>query len=385
MSSPATKPIFGADPLDSGIALTRPAARRKKSWWLRDRMALGLSATPAPGVLLVVGLALGPDGLNLLSRSVLTSIEPAVSAALAALGLLLGLGVDLRWQRERRLLGAASIEAGLTVVLVAGGILLALPSSPAAVIAPWLMAGILGVCAAASSTSPAESRAALGTISSRVADLDDVLPIAVGGLLLALARTQTAGMALWLTLECVLLALAVAFAGWLLLDRAASVAERYVYTAGIVLMLSGFADFLGMSALLFGLSGGLLLSTIRGSARDRVAEGARYVQHPLLVLLLLVAGARVVFTPAVFVAVLVYVTLRLAGKAAGAALVGRLSGAPPAHLGRILISPGVVAVAFALNVGRAGADPAGFVLAVAVAGAVFTEIIALVAAAREAK
>lgn len=381
--SRGTNNIFGADPLDSQLPPVRAARRPRGSWWLRNRLALGLSATPVPGVLLVIGLVLGPDGLNLISRSVLSALDPAVSAALAALGLLVGLDLDLRRRRERLLLGAASLEAGLTIVLVGGGVFLTLARSPVDGVSPWLLAAILGVCAAASSTSPMASPLVLGSSSSRVADLDDVLPILAGGALLGLVRAPSATGTVWLTVASVGLAAAIACAGWLLLARASSASEHYVYTAGLVLLLGGLAEFLGLSALFFGLVGGLFLSTVGGGARERMAEGVRHVQHPLLVLLLLVAGARVVFKPVVFPLVLVYIALRLAGKIGGGAFLRRVWVALPEQFWRTLISPGVVAAAFALNVGQAGADPSGVILAAAVAGAIFTEIVALFASPKE--
>jgi hypothetical protein len=50
----------------------------------------------------------------------------------------------------------------------------------------------------------------------------------------------------------------------------------------------------------------------------------------------------------------------------------------PGPIGRLLVSPGVLAAAFALNCGIAGADPSGLVLGVAVLGSVVSELLALV-------
>ena len=124
----------------------------------RRRLALGLSPTPSPGlILLLFGMALGPMGIGLLSEPVLAALDPAVSVALAALGVFVGLDLKLRRPREDRLLAAASLEAGATILVVAGGVLLVHSLSPSSSLGnPWLFAVMLGLCASSSST-PAEA------------------------------------------------------------------------------------------------------------------------------------------------------------------------------------------------------------------------------------
>ena len=74
---------------------------------LRSRIALGLAPTPRPGlVLLPLGMALGPAGLNLLSNTVLSYLDPALSVSLVALGIFAGLDLDFRRPRESALLTA---------------------------------------------------------------------------------------------------------------------------------------------------------------------------------------------------------------------------------------------------------------------------------------
>ena len=52
------------------------------SRWSRSRLALGLSPTPIPGLVLIAGLVIGPHGIHLLSESMLSFLDPAVSARL---------------------------------------------------------------------------------------------------------------------------------------------------------------------------------------------------------------------------------------------------------------------------------------------------------------
>jgi len=94
---------------------------------LSSRVGLGLSPSPRVGLAVVpLGAALGPAGLNLLSLPVVDVLNPAVSVALAAPGVLAGLGLDFRRPREGRLLAAASLEAGVTILVVGVAVLVGL-------------------------------------------------------------------------------------------------------------------------------------------------------------------------------------------------------------------------------------------------------------------
>jgi hypothetical protein len=358
----------------------------RRTWsWPGSRLALGLSPTPLSGLFLPIGIALGPEGLRLLSPQAIALADPVVSVALAALGVLIGLGLDMRRPQEGRLLAAASLEAGLTIAVVSSALLTLTAPPVLGVTGPgatgWLFAFLLGICAAASSTeSTAPATLARRSLVERVGDLDDVLPILLGGVALALMRTPEPMTAAWLTAQGIGIGLAVGCAGWLLVTRAASESEQRVFTLGTILLLGGTAEFLSLSPLLAGLVAGALWSAIGGEARDRVSRDVRHMQHPLVVLLLLIAGARVLFSAPVWLVCAVYVSARLAAKLAGGRLLrsiaARAGREVPGALGLHLLSPGVVAVAFALSVNRT-ADPTGVVLAVAVAGSIASEILSL--------
>jgi len=310
-----------------------------------------------------------------------------VSVALAALGILIGLGLDLRRPGEGRLLAAASVEAGVTIVIVGAGLLALAVLHPLAGVETWLAALVLGICAAASSTTASgEGTRSSRTIVDRIGDLDDVLPILLGGVVLGLLRDATPMNASWLTLQSVGLAVVIACAGWLLVAQASSGAEQAVFTLGTILLLGGTSEFLSLSPLLAGLVAGTLWTTIGGDVRDRIANDVRHVQHLLVVLLLLIAGARVGFSAGVAAFSVAYVVFRLAAKITGGWLLGRIAGASrqlPSRLGLRLLSPGVVAIAFALNATTVAGGFADPLLAIAVAGSIASEIVSLLLRPRE--
>jgi hypothetical protein len=357
-----------------------PAGRRRS--WAGSRLALGLSPTPLSGIFLPIGIALGPEGLQLLSSHRLAFIDPVVSVALAALGVLIGLGLDMRRPGEGRLLAAASLEAGLTIAVVAAGLWGLAAVTPLPGLDIWLAAVVLGICAAASSTTPGGEGGPQGqTIVDRVGDLDDVLPILLGGFVLGLIRAPAPGDASWLTAQAIGLALVIAWAGSLLVARASSDAEQGVFAIGTILLLGGTAEFLALSPLLAGLVAGAAWSTIGGGVRERIARDVSHMQHLLVVLLLLIAGASVGFTAGLALFWVAYVTLRAAGKIAGGWLLRLVAAGAgrdlPPRLGLRLLSPGVVAIAFALNAARVTGEQGNALLVIAVAGSILSEIVSL--------
>lgn len=313
----------------------------------------------------------------MLSCDVLSYLDPAASVALAALGILIGLGLDMRRPHEARLFGVATLEAGLTVLLVGIGFFF-MAGRPTPGTSVWFLALMVGICASVSSTVPDPESNGSQTIAARIGDLDDVLPIVLGGVALALVRNSSPGAATWLTVQAIGLALAVALAGWLLIAQSMSEGEQRVFTVGTVLLLGGLAEFLSLSALLAGLVAGVFWNALDDGAWDRIARDVRHMQHPLVVLLLLIAGARLSVSPGLGVLVLAYVILRATAKIAGGWLVRTIVGSEvPALFGLHLISPGVIAVAFALNTAQAAGDRAGPVLTIVVAGSIASELLAL--------
>lgn len=369
----------GLDPLDARVADAGVAAPPVRGWRLQTRLALGLSPSALPSLLLLLlGFVIGPRGLGLLSANALASLDPAMPVALTALGVLIGLGFNIRKTGERRLLAAASVEAGTTLTLVAAGALVLAPIWSLAPDVPvWFVAATLGICASASSTavsrSPDRSRAQV----ARIGDLDDVLPVAAGGVALAFLRESAAGPAALLLLESVAVALVIGVAGWLLLARSTSEIEQRVYIIALLLLLGGAAEYLSLSALVSGMLAGMFWEGVGGPARDRVRRDVLHIQHPVIVLVLVVTGARVDVPTGWLGMGLAYLFLRTAGKLAGGWLARRIVGTSEIRdVGLSLLSPGIVGIAFALNAMRAGGPDVASVLTIVVIGAAGSEAVA---------
>jgi hypothetical protein len=154
---------------------------------------------------------------------------------------------------------------------------------------------------------------------------------------------------LLLALAPVVAGLAVGAVGWLLFERAESGAERAVFLLGALALAGGAAAALRVSPLAVGLVAGLFWTVAPGRADRIVQDDLAKFQHPLVVLLLVTAGA--LWTPSVVGLWLLapYLLFRLAGKVAGAWISSRIVDVSAGDLAAFLVPPGVLAVAFALN------------------------------------
>jgi hypothetical protein len=108
-------------------------------------------------------------------------------------------------------------------------------------------------------------------------------------------------------------------------------------------------------------------------------------QRPLIVLVLIVTGARMSLPLPWFGIAIAYVLFRMAGKLLGAWAATRVArDAAPGEIGLSLLSPGIVGIAFALNVLRAaGDDAAAPLLAVVTIGTLGSDALAALTSPRE--
>jgi hypothetical protein len=371
--------LGGYDPLDVQLddaAMAPP--QQRGAGFLRRRFA-GWSASSVPvASLLLVGIALGPRGISLLSPGVLSLLDPGIPVALAALGALVGLSVDLRSTKSRRAFTGAVFESGLTAGIVAGGILVLAPGVLTGTPVPfWLLAGALALCAATSLAVPGANPNEPRPSHLRIVELDVLAPLMFGGLLLGVLLTGGMVGALTLVSKAAVIAAILAASGWLLLARAASDTEQRVFAFATMMLIGGAADYLSLSALLSGLVAGALWQLLGGPAEASLRRDLLYVQHSLLVLVLVVAGAHADFSVASSAIAAVYVFLRTAGKLAGGAVAGRIAGASSARaFGFHLLPPGVFGVALALNIVRAAGPEATILLTIVVLGTIGSELVA---------
>jgi len=344
-------------------------------WRSRLQLARGLAPTPRPWfLLLLTGVAFGPYGLGILSGTVLTVLDPAVSAALATLGAFIGMEMDVRRLRVGSLRAGGNVETVVTLVTVAAGMLAVDALLDSSLMIPWLLAALLGLCAASSASqppSPDQDETELG-------GSHDILPIVIGLPALAAMRAQTPAEIATLTFGFSLVVLAVAVACWLLVSKTSSVTEERVFAIGGLLLLGGAAAYLSSSSLFAGFAAGVFWRAAGSDVRDRIAQDLAYLQRPVVGLLLLVAGAKLHVPIALIGFIAFYVLCRIAGKLAGRLLARRLA-TPSALDEPSPLSTGIVGLALALNVVqvRGHDDIATTLFTIVVVGSFATDLAAL--------
>lgn len=357
------------------------AALRSVAARLRTRAALGLKPATAPVMLFVpLGILAGPQVLGLVREEALAHLDVVISVALATLGVLIGIAGSRRDAGWSRLLAASSVEAATTIAIVAASVFTLIgvwgmsPGLPHA-----LVALALGICASSSAApSVAASDHSSRRIAARVADLDDILPIIVGGMLLA-SIASADGTALLATLASIGIGAGIAAAGLLLLRGREDPAERGVFVLGLLALLGGSAAYLAASPLLTGLSAGIVWTIAPGRTDLILSNELSKVQHPLVVLVLVIAGASVAPSVAGLWLFVPYVVFRLAGKMLGSWVAARVApSVAPSDLGVHLVAPGVIGIAFALNLQQVAPHLTGALVFAVALGAVASELLAVV-------
>ena len=353
------------------------APLRALPWHVRFGLSWAAGAVPVV-LILLLGVALGPEGLAVLTPAVLGVLDPVVPVAVAALGILAGLeftrpAAPHRWPLLRK----ASLESLLTGVLVAAGLWLVMPFSPEFQTGAGLVAIMAGVCASMSASLPDADPDRLRAPVIRMRDFDALLPAVFGAVVLAFLHSLSPLASLGLTIQAAILALLISATAWLLLADSSPSTEQRVFSIAAVLLVGGIADYLSLSALVGGLLAGLFWGYVGGVARDCIEREVRYLRHPLVVLMLLVAGARTTFSGWILVFASAYLLLRVAGKLLGGWLTRRVPGvAIPHTVGTMLLQPGVFGIAFALDAASMmGSSGAGF-LAAAVLGSIGSQLLA---------
>jgi len=372
MQPPAEWPEIGHDELE-----VVPTRSPRLGWLRYRRLVLGARASAAPTTLfLLTGAALGPEGLNVLSRTVVASSEALIWVGLAVTGIFVGLGVASRSAIPHRELFVAATVATLTTIglMTAGFYLLASQSAlplPGLLLAGSVLVALCASVSAAAPTSAASSQEMLR--ASRLADIDDI-PLLAGGVVLIAALTGEAG-----ALRLVATATgggAIGMAGCLLFSRARDT-ERGLFVTAAVLMLAGIGAYLGTSPLVSGCTAALVWSRVPGPADRITAYDLRALQHPLVALILIFAGATAEGTLVALWAAALLIVLRLATKLLVSVVVSRLVGVSPALLASILLQPGVLGVAMALNAWLVLGDDYRWVVSAVAIATVATEALSL--------
>jgi Kef-type K+ transport system membrane component KefB len=339
---------------------------------------------------LLVGLMIGPSGLDLVSHQNLETLgflsEVALGLILFSIGMIFEAGHIARVGRE-----AARItlwEALLAFGLVAVGLL--------ALGQPLPIALLLGVIAM--ETAPATTLMVLHEYDARgpmtdrllaLVALNNMLVLTTYGLLatalsfggadawLSAVHRSVHGL-LWSTLGSLALGilLGVLMDAWA--GRAKESGESMILAIGFILLTVGAARQIGLSPLFASLALGATVANL-SRRRDEMLATIGRADPPLYAAFFVLAGAelRLASLQGLGAVGLAYVLLRSAGKLGGAWMALRASTMPQvrANLGLCLISSSSLAVGLTLQVRRSFPDLAGTVAGVVLAAVLIFEIV----------
>lgn len=154
----------------------------------------------------------------------------------------------------------------------------------------------------------------LGIASRRPALTTPAALALLGGIAIAALRDTAPSAMVLMTLAIAGVAVMVAFAGWLLVGQADSEREQQVFVIGSLLLLGGSAAYASLSAVFAGLLAGFVWNAAGNLARARIVQHLDYFQHPLIVVMLLTAGASLTFSTEALAVMVIVAALHAVGK-----------------------------------------------------------------------
>lgn len=279
---------------------------------------------------LLLGILAGPDGLNLVSSSVLGSlriIEPI------ALGMItFAAGEQLRFAEIRSLSGrhylAVGLETALPVVLVGTGAWL-LTGRLEVALPVGAIAGTTGLATVMSTLKESGAKGSFARLLGFAIASDNFFAILAFSLLLPLVIGMETGGAIGALyaerlmgmVASVAIGFVVGFVVSRLIEHVRSSHELSMFVLAHVLLVVGITEYFGFSVLLAGLTMGATAVNLTREVRDRDRAFAAMgtLEFPVVAIFFLWAGASLHIRALASIGLLfaVYVVARAAGKLAG--------------------------------------------------------------------
>lgn len=345
------------------------------------------SRLPRVTLLLLLGVAIGRAGFDLIPDPALQGFEWLSTLALSMVAFLMGGSLERsRLAQYGREIVLVSISVVAVSVLLVAGVL-------AVFGVPVELALMLGALACA--TDPAATRETLAPSERQrpfaaklegIVAIDDAWGLIAFGLAVVAARAMT-GTSDWLILldalrevgGAVLLGLVIGFPAALLTGRIEPGEPLRTEALGMVFLTTGLAMWLEVSFLLAAMTvGAVVVNVARHHRRafDEI-EGFRW---PFMLLFFLLAGASLDLGAFLGLGALgaAYVGLRVLARVIGGWIGGRLSGSPPTErrwFGTALLSQAGVAVGMALVAAQTFPQHAETILTLTIGATVVFEVL----------
>lgn len=350
---------------------------------------------PRVTLLILVGVACGPFGLNLVPDSLVSWFPYAAHFALATVGFLLGSHFT---QKRLKRMGASILWMPLVYVLVAASMVFAFTFfTDGSFVAALLLAGIAPASDPAATIDVVRETEATGPLADtllRVVAVDDAYGIIVFSLLLAAGESiigteNSYGIVLaglWEIVGAILLGALLGLPMAWLTGRIRKGETALMEAVGFVFLCGGLATLMHVSYLLACMTLGAVVANF-GKHHTRPFHAIEGASDPFLALFFVMAGFRLDLGTLANVGLLgiAFVLARSFGLVLGARIGASLAHAPKTvrkHLGWCLLPQAGVALGMALLVAERLPEYGQRLLPLVIATTVFFEIVGPIVAQR---
>ncbi|HPO10542.1 MAG TPA: hypothetical protein PLZ55_17835, partial [bacterium] len=336
---------------------TRLYRRTRGAKWLDHLFGTGFAFC-------LIGVLAGPSAAGLLSPTMLTELEPFVIFSLGWVGFLVGMQADLALLRQvpRCYFTFTFVESGLSIAAITLLCMLMFSqlgvSGYDLVLLSLLAGGCAGVSSQALPLLAGERMHKQESLFLRViTGLDDFPTMILVMVLFAYAgpgrilHTLWSG-AFWL-LVTVFLGMGFGLVFCTLLRARAKFDETLAICIGVTVLAAGAAAYLHLAVPGLGFLAGLIVANARLPKKQTFYSVLTTVEHPIVYLMLIIAGAHLRFDQSWWLIPLVaYVIVRGVAKVLSGRLTGMILGGDSGVSSRIgwgLIASGPLSVAVALD------------------------------------
>jgi Kef-type K+ transport system membrane component KefB len=341
---------------------------------------------PRVTLLILLGVAAGPLGLDLLPQQLHTVYELLAAVALTMVAFLLGGALSLaRIQRHGKKILAISISVVVITALSVSGGLIALGVP---VVVALVLAGVATATAPAATLDVIRQFGTKGEFAQTlegIVAIDDAWGLIAFSLLLIVANVLAGNGAhisvlhgLWEIGGAVMIGVAVGFPAAYLTGRLRPGEPMQAEALAVVFLCAGLSMWLSVSFLLAGIVAGLIVVNF-ASHHTRAFHEIEHVEWPFMILFFILAGAslHVAAWGEMTATILGFLALRTLARFAGAWIGARLVGAPPEYgrwMGLAMLPQAGVAIGMALVAGDHFPALRDVILSVTIATTVVFEI-----------
>jgi Kef-type K+ transport system membrane component KefB len=352
-----------------------------------------ITALPRVTLLIIMGVFVGPNGLDLFAETRDFWFEQISVLALIMIGFLLGSTLTRSTLKlhGKQIIGISLGAAFITLTVVFSGLLFISPllSNPLPIYVALLLAAIATATDAAATVAvidESKDESYFGKTLLGVVALDDAWGLLIFSLCLSIAMSSTVdnglpmiASGLWEITGAILLGIALGLPMAFLTGRIQAGEPTLIEALGLIMLCGGLALWLEVSYLLAAMAMGTTVANL-ATHHTRPFHAIKNIQSPFLVLFFILAGASLDFVNLLDVGLIgaLYIALRVIGKILGGWLSGQLlgmTGSDARWIGAAMLPQAGVAVGMALIVSHILPDYADTIMAITIAATAFFEIL----------